>query len=52
MTNSDGVYIEGKRIDTGDCSGPKSARSILGNPRVDAAVLGEPRYLSPIVHRG
>jgi len=39
MTNSDGVYIEGKRIDTGDCSGPKSARTVLRHPDVDAAVL-------------
>lgn len=39
MTNSDGVYISGKRIDTGDCSGPKSARSVLSHPDVDAAVL-------------
>lgn len=39
MTNSDGVYIAGKRIDTGDCSGPKSARNVLMHPEVDAAVL-------------
>ncbi|MBA3695442.1 MAG: cyanophycin synthetase [Methylotenera sp.] len=39
MTNSDGVYVEGKRIDTGDCSGPKSARNILLHPDVDAAVF-------------
>jgi len=39
MTNSDGVYIEGSRIDTGDCSGPKSARNVLMHPEVDAAVL-------------
>lgn len=39
MTNSDGVYVSGKRIDTGDCSGPKSARSVLFHPEVDAAVL-------------
>jgi len=39
MTCTDGIYVEGRRIDTGDCSGPKSARAILGNPRVDAAVL-------------
>lgn len=39
MTNSDGVYIEGKRIDTGDCSGPRSARNVLMHPDVDAAVL-------------
>ena len=39
MTNSDGVYIEGRRIETGDCSGPKSARNVLLHPDVDAAVL-------------
>lgn len=39
MTSTDGVYIEGQRIDTGDCSGPKSARNVLQHPDVDAAVL-------------
>lgn len=39
MANSDGVYIVGQRIDTGDCSGPKSARNVLFHPDVDAAVL-------------
>lgn len=39
MTNSDGVYIENQRIDTGDCSGPKSARNVLLHPDVDAAVF-------------
>jgi cyanophycin synthetase len=43
MTNSDGVYVGGllaeHRIDTGDCSGPKSARSVLAHPDVDFAVL-------------
>ncbi|ODU28473.1 MAG: cyanophycin synthetase [Thiobacillus sp. SCN 62-729] len=39
MTTTDGVYVEGRRIDTGDCSGPKSARNILLHPDVDAAVL-------------
>jgi cyanophycin synthetase len=39
MTNSDGVYIAGRRIDTGDCSGPKSARNVLLHPDVDAAVF-------------
>jgi cyanophycin synthetase len=39
MTNSDGVYIQGHRIDTGDCSGPKSARNVLMHPDVDAAVF-------------
>jgi cyanophycin synthetase len=39
MTNSDGVYIGDRRIDTGDCSGPRSARNVLFNPDVDAAVF-------------
>jgi cyanophycin synthetase len=39
MTNTDGVYIEGERIDTGDCSGPRSARNVLLHPDVDAAVF-------------
>ncbi len=39
MTNTDGVYVGGECIDTGDCSGPKSARSVLLHPDVDAAVL-------------
>ena len=39
MTNTDGVYVEGQRIDTGDCSGPKSAKNVLLHPDVDAAVF-------------
>ena len=39
MTNTDGVYIHGRRIDTGDCSGPRSARNVLMHPEVDAAVF-------------
>ena len=39
MTSTDGVYIEGRRTDTGDCSGPKSARNVLLHPDVDAAVF-------------
>ncbi|MBI5618725.1 MAG: cyanophycin synthetase [Gammaproteobacteria bacterium] len=39
MTNTDGVYIGSRRIDTGDCSGPKSARNVLLHPDVDAAVF-------------
>lgn len=39
MTCTDGVYINDRRIDSGDCSGPKSARTVLANPTVDAAVL-------------
>jgi cyanophycin synthetase len=39
MTCTDGIYVGGRRIDSGDCSGPQSARSVLMNPFVDAAVL-------------
>ncbi|HWE39061.1 MAG TPA: cyanophycin synthetase [Isosphaeraceae bacterium] len=39
MTNTDGIYIGGRRIESGDCSGPKSARNVLLNPRVEAAAL-------------
>ena len=39
MTNTDGVYVAGRQIDSGDCSGPKSARNVLSHPEVDAAVL-------------
>ena len=39
VTCTDGVYIDGQCIDTGDCSGPKSARNVLFHPDVDAAVL-------------
>ncbi len=39
MTSTDGIYIEGRRIDTGDCSGPRSARNVLLHPDVDAAVF-------------
>lgn len=39
MTNTDGVYVNGRQIDSGDCSGPKSARNALAHPETDAAVL-------------
>ncbi len=39
MTCTEGVYVDDRLIDTGDCSGPKSAHKILSNPLVDAAVL-------------
>jgi len=39
MTNTDGVYVNGQRIDSGDCSGPRSARNVLLHPDVDAAVF-------------
>ncbi len=39
MTTTDGVYVQGRRIDDGDCSGPRSARNVLLHPQVDAAVF-------------
>jgi len=36
---TDGVFVNGQCVDTGDCSGPKSARNILFHPDVDAAIL-------------
>lgn len=39
FTCTGGVYVNGRQIDSGDCSGPKSARRVLAHPDVDAAVL-------------
>lgn len=39
MTCTEGVWIGARPIDTGDCSGPQSARRVLANPAVTAAVL-------------
>jgi cyanophycin synthetase len=39
MACTDGLYVGERRIDPRDCSGPRSARALLLNPRVDAAVL-------------
>lgn len=39
MTNTDGVHVNGRQTDSGDCSGPKSARNVLMHPEVDAAVF-------------
>ena len=39
MTCTDGIVVDGQRLIPGDCSGPQSARSVLANPKVEAAVL-------------
>jgi cyanophycin synthetase len=39
MTNTDGVYVNGRQTDSGDCSGPRSARNVLMHPDCDAAVF-------------
>jgi len=39
MTCTDGIFINDRRIDNDDCSGPQSAGSVLLNPRVEMAVF-------------
>ncbi len=39
MTTTDGVYIDGRLTVSGDMTGPASARMVLRDPLVDAAVL-------------
>lgn len=39
LSCSDGVFVNGRAIERGDCAGPASARKILMNPVVDAAVF-------------
>ncbi len=39
MTCTDGIWLDDRRIDSGDCSGPASARAVLAHPEVQAAVL-------------
>jgi cyanophycin synthetase len=39
MTNTEGIYFDGRRIESGDCSGPQSAQKVLASPLVDVAVL-------------
>jgi len=38
-TTSDGVYIQNRLLQKGDCTGPKSAKFVLADPTVDFAVL-------------
>ena len=39
MTTTHGIYINGKCIEEGDTTGPRSARRILNDRRIEAAVL-------------
>ncbi len=39
LTTTDGIYIDGTQIMSGDTSGPTSAQMVLKNPAVDFAVL-------------
>ena len=38
-TTTEGVFIDGERIAKGDCTGYRSARTVLASPEVDFAVL-------------
>ncbi|HEY5311336.1 MAG TPA: cyanophycin synthetase [Pirellulales bacterium] len=39
MSCTDGIFLGSRRIDAGDCSGPRSARAVLANPAIDVAVF-------------
>lgn len=39
FTTSDGIYIQNRMLQSGDCSGPKSSEFVLKDPTVDFAVL-------------
>jgi cyanophycin synthetase len=39
LTTSNGIYIDGDLLQSGDTTGPKSARLVLRDPTVEAAVL-------------
>ena len=38
-SSTDGLFVDGQRVDAGDYSGPVGARTVLRDPRVQAAVL-------------
>jgi len=39
FTTSDGIYIQNRMLQSGDCSGPKSSEFVLKDPTIDFAVL-------------
>ncbi|WP_407928413.1 cyanophycin synthetase [Deinococcus aquaedulcis] len=39
LTTSNGIYIDGEQIVSGDTTGPKSAKVVLSDPNVEVAVL-------------
>lgn len=39
MTTTDGIFINGRRILSGDTTGPDSARMVLSDPQTDVAIL-------------
>jgi cyanophycin synthetase len=47
---TDGLFIQGEQIESGDYSGPVGTRTVLRNPRVEAAILETAR--GGILRRG
>jgi cyanophycin synthetase len=39
MTTTDGIWVGGRQVASGDTTGPHSARTVLSDPTVEAAVL-------------
>jgi cyanophycin synthetase len=39
VTTTEGILVDGRQVDQGDCTGYWSARSVLADPDVDVAVL-------------
>src|SRR3954463_3668584 len=39
MTTTDGVWMDGRPVATGDMTGPRSAQAVLSDPAVEVAVL-------------
>jgi cyanophycin synthetase len=39
LASTDGIFVDGRTIESGDCSGPRSARKVLLNPLVEAGVF-------------
>jgi cyanophycin synthetase len=50
VTTTDGIWVGGRQIAEGDTTGPHSARTVLSDPTVEAAVLETAR--GGIVRRG
>ncbi|MDP6590121.1 MAG: cyanophycin synthetase [Alphaproteobacteria bacterium] len=43
LTTTEGIYINDRRIEQGDCAGPRAARQVLSHPQVEEAVLESAR---------
>ncbi|HEX8149692.1 MAG TPA: Mur ligase family protein [Pyrinomonadaceae bacterium] len=49
VTTTDGIRVGGRRVTEGDTTGPHSARTVLSDPTVEAAVLETARGFQRIV---